>query len=45
MCLLDTHTILWTLYKSDNLSEGVKDIILNEKDLYYSIASLWEIAI
>ena len=35
--LLDTHTLLWSMYKTDLLSDTAKDIILNEESLYVSI--------
>ena len=42
--LLDTHTILWYAQGSRELSQKVKTIIENN-ECFYSIASLWEIAI
>lgn len=44
--LLDTHTLLWTLYNSSKLPEEIKDIIESEKNtVFFSLASLWEIQI
>ena len=43
--LLDTHVILWYLSKDANLSDNDKAIVEAKKDLYFSIISLWEIAI
>lgn len=44
--LLDTHIILWTMFKPYNLSQKAIDILCNSKNkFYYSIASMWEIAI
>lgn len=44
--LLDTHTFLWYLAGSDQLSSKAKDIIEKYPDQnFISIASLWEIAI
>jgi PIN domain nuclease of toxin-antitoxin system len=44
--LLDTHSFLWFLIGSSNLSEKAKDCILNaENHCYVSIASFWEISI
>ena len=44
--LLDTHIILWTLFKQNNLSKKAVEILSNrENDFFYSIASMWEIAI
>lgn len=44
MYLVDTHVIIWTLYKPELLSANVKNILDNE-ECFYSIASLWELAI
>lgn len=44
--LLDTHIILWTLFKPYNLSQKVISVLSNkENEFYYSIASMWEVAI
>lgn len=45
MYLLDTCTLLWFLDDSGQLSKKARDIIGKSEDLYFSIASLWEIAI
>ena len=45
MYLMDTHTLLWALFDENSLSENVKKIILDNNDIFVSIASLWEIAI
>ena len=42
--LLDTHTLLWGLYNSSDLSHEVIKILSNET-CFISIASLWEMAI
>lgn len=44
--LLDTHLLLWAAGKSDRLSDDTRSI-LNDPDneLFFSAASLWEIAI
>lgn len=42
--LLDTHIILWYFQGSNNISKPVRTIIESKK-CFYSIASLWEIAI
>jgi len=42
--LLDTHTLLWGLYDSSELSPQVIQIMNNET-CFISIASLWEMAI
>lgn len=44
--LLDTHTLLWAVNDSPQLSDTVRTILEDgDNDLYLSIASLWEIAI
>lgn len=44
--LLDTHTLLWALYKSSKLpSEVISVIESEENDVFFSIATLWEIQI
>ena len=44
--LLDTHILIWMMDDSKNLSNKAREIVSNEKNtLYYSVASLWEIAI
>ncbi|MEA5573009.1 type II toxin-antitoxin system VapC family toxin [Calothrix sp. UHCC 0171] len=43
--LLDTHAFLWYLLGDRNLSLKSKGIIDTRENLYFSIVSLWEIAI
>ena len=44
--LLDTHTFLWTICDSDQLSEKAKEKIKNiNNDVFVSAVSLWEISI
>jgi PIN domain nuclease of toxin-antitoxin system len=43
--LLDTHAFLWYLLGDPNLAMKAKDIIDTKENLYFSIVSLWEIAI
>ena len=45
MYLPDTHTLLWFLRDSPQLSKKALEIITTENKVYVSIASLWEIAI
>lgn len=45
MYLLDTHTLLWFLHNSPQLSKKALKIITTEQQMYVSIVSLWEIAI
>lgn len=45
--LIDTHILIWSLTKSDELTSEVKEAIKSAKDnksLYLSSISLWEIA-
>lgn len=42
--LLDTHILLWALSDDAQLSEKTRKLIQNEEnEIYYSIASIWEI--
>ncbi|MEY3870661.1 MAG: hypothetical protein RLZZ338_4555 [Cyanobacteriota bacterium] len=43
--LLDTHAFLWYLLGDPNLGSKAKDAIDTKTDLYFSIASLWEMSI
>lgn len=44
--LLDTHIVLWALTDDDKLSEKARMIILSkENEIYYSTASVWEVAV
>lgn len=44
--LIDTHTFLWFVAGSKELSETAKKLIQNKQNsVYISIASLWEISI
>jgi PIN domain nuclease of toxin-antitoxin system len=44
--LLDTHVLLWTVAASRRLSKEARQLIEDpENDVFYSAASLWEIAI
>lgn len=45
MYLLDTHTLLWYLNNSEQLSDTAKNTINNEKNVSVSIISFWEIAL
>lgn len=41
--LIDSHIFIWYLYEPENLSQPIKDAILNAKERYISTASIWEI--
>lgn len=44
--LLDTHLLLWAMAASRKLPRGARDQLLDPaNEVYYSAASLWEIAI
>jgi PIN domain nuclease of toxin-antitoxin system len=44
--LLDTHTLLWAIGQSDELSKKViKEIENTDNDIFVSAVSLWEIAL
>ena len=44
--LLDTHIILWALENNSKLPKKAREIIEDERNqIYYSTASVWEIAI
>lgn len=45
MYLLDTHTLIWTLFGDHKLSKVATDTILGNDIIFVSVASLWEIAI
>jgi len=44
--LLDTHVALWALADSPRLSQTARELLLDpSNDIYFSAASIWEIAI
>ncbi len=44
--LLDTHIALWAISDSKRLNEDVRALLENEENtVYYSLASVWEVAI
>jgi PIN domain nuclease of toxin-antitoxin system len=43
--ILDTHTFLWFINDSPELSNSAAELIESDVDLWISIASLWEILI
>ena len=45
MYLIDTCALLWFLDNDGQLSKEARDIIGKSEELYFSVASLWEIAI
>lgn len=45
MCLIDTHTLIWTLFDSTKLSDRARRAVAEADRVFVSIVSLWEIAI
>lgn len=44
--LLDTHIALWALTDDAKLSRGARDLIMDSGNrVFYSVASMWEVAI
>ncbi|MEM7759915.1 MAG: type II toxin-antitoxin system VapC family toxin [Cyanobacteria bacterium P01_A01_bin.40] len=44
--LLDTHSLLWTIFEPDKLSTKAQEIILDQNNIIcISLISLWEISI
>ena len=44
--LLDTHSLLWTIFEPDKLSAEAQEIILDQSNIIcVSLISLWEISI
>ena len=45
-CLIDTHILIWALFSDGSLSKKAYKILNDENsEIYYSAASIWEIAI
>ena len=45
MYLIDTHVLLWMLFKKEKLSDRVIELINDSDYLVCSVVSLWEISI
>ena len=44
--LLDTHVLLWAAYEPERLSDKAQGLLSDpSSSLYFSVASLWEVAI
>ena len=44
--LLDTHIILWAILRDSRLTDKINRYLLNpNNEIYYSIASMWEVQI
>jgi PIN domain nuclease of toxin-antitoxin system len=43
--LADTHILLWALADDARLPERHREILLSDAEVYFSAASVWEIAI
>jgi len=43
--LMDTHTLLWLMFRSELLSSKARTLAEDAEHLYVSVVSMWEIAI
>lgn len=43
--LLDTHILYWWFYEHERLSRGAFEAVKNADEVFFSAASIWEIAI
>ena len=44
--LLDTHIVLWALADEGRLDEEIRTLLINpDNTIYYSMASVWEVAV
>lgn len=43
--LIDTQIFIWSVTESENLSEKIRQTMLDATDIFVSAASIWEIAI
>ena len=43
--LADTHILLWALADDGRLRKGHRTLLLSDADIFFSAASIWEIAI
>lgn len=44
--LIDTHYLLWSFIDTSKINKGIyKKLLVDENEVYYSQASLWEISI
>lgn len=44
--LLDTHTLIWSLFNPERLNPSVRDTIISqENDIAVSVVSFWEISL
>ncbi len=44
--LLDTHTLLWTLFEDEKLSAKAREVISDaDNEIYVSVISYWEISL
>jgi PIN domain nuclease of toxin-antitoxin system len=43
--LLDTHLLIWASESADRLPQSARDLMSANHDLFFSVASLWEVAI
>ncbi len=45
MYLLDTHTLIWWMDDTETLSREAHKTILNDRPIYVSAASIWEMSV
>lgn len=43
--LVDSHILVWALDGNDRLTATARHILVNEPDVWVSVASLWELAL
>ena len=43
-CLIDTHVLLWSMGKPENLSKRAREILI-ESTVFVSISSWWEVSL
>lgn len=43
--LIDSHILLWSLQEPHKINESARSIMQNSTERYFSIASLWELAL
>lgn len=43
--LIDSHILIWYLYEPENISQCAKEAIMQSRERYVSIVSLWELAL
>jgi PIN domain nuclease of toxin-antitoxin system len=44
-CLLDTHTLIWSLIDETKLTDETRELLFEAPSVYVSVVSLWELSI